>query len=125
MTCWCLWSRPVRPRTAVSPPELARLRDGALVVNISWGEIVDLAALEVELRRGRLGACFDNAPVEDQGHPERLRHLSPLFLTPSISGRSDGVASLMGRQVVDEVVRFARGESLQHEVRREQLGNRA
>ena len=57
--------------------------------------------------------------------PERLRHLSPLFLTPSISGRSDGVASLMGRQVVDEVVRFARGESLQHEVRREQLGNRA
>jgi phosphoglycerate dehydrogenase-like enzyme len=115
---------PVTNRS-IGAAELAALRDGSLVVNISWGEIVDLDALEAELRRGRLAACFDNAPVEAQGHPERLRYLPHFFLTPSISGFSDGVARLMGRQVVDEVVRFVRGQPLHHEVRPEHLRHRA
>jgi phosphoglycerate dehydrogenase-like enzyme len=110
---------------SVGGGELAALHDGALIVHISRGEIVDLTALEPELRAGRLFACFDNGLNDYYGHPERLRYAPGLFLTPSISSQSDGVPGVMGRQVVDEVIRYARGEPLQHAVRREHLATRA
>ena len=110
---------------SVGADELARLHDGALVVNVSRSEIVQIEALEVELRRGRLFACFDNATNDLYNHPERLRYLPNFLLTPSICTYSDGIPLLMGRQVVDEVLRYIQGEPLQHEVRQEQLGTRA
>lgn len=65
-------------RGLIGAPQLARLKPGAWLVNVSRGEIVDEAALADALRSGRLGAAgldvYGREPLALQGHP-----LSPLF----------------------------------------------
>jgi phosphoglycerate dehydrogenase-like enzyme len=55
---------------------LARMRDGALLVNAARGSVVDTAALLAELRAGRLQAVLD---VTD---PEPLPQDHPLWTAP-------------------------------------------
>jgi len=55
---------------------LARMRDGALVVNAARGPVVDTAALLAELQAGRLQAVLD---VTD---PEPLPEDHPLWSAP-------------------------------------------
>lgn len=56
---------------------LAALPDGALVVNVARGRVVDTDALVAELRTGRIGAALD---VTD---PEPLPSEHPLWTTPN------------------------------------------
>ncbi|MET9729418.1 2-hydroxyacid dehydrogenase [Streptomyces sp. NPDC006458] len=58
-------------RGLVDAAFLARLRDGALLVNIARGPVVDTAALLDELRTGRLRAALDVTDPEPlpPGHP--------------------------------------------------------
>jgi phosphoglycerate dehydrogenase-like enzyme len=66
---------------------LARLKDGALLVNVGRGKVVDEAALVAELQAGRLrGAGLDvfaKEPLEP-GHP--LWGLPNVLVTPHVSG---------------------------------------
>jgi C-terminal binding protein len=69
---------PLTPETRgmVGLQQLRRLPEGAVVVNTSRGPVLDLAALEVVLREGRLaGAGLDVLPVEppEEPVPELLR----------------------------------------------------
>jgi len=82
---------------------LAALPDGALVVNVARGRVVDTDALVAELVSGRLSAALD---VTD---PEPLPHGHPLWttpntvLTPHVGGNTDlslpRTLDLMRRQV--------------------------
>ena len=45
--------------------ELARMKDGALLVNVAFPEAVDCGALHSRLREGRLRAAFDAPPTGD------------------------------------------------------------
>ncbi len=75
---------------------LAHLKDGALLVNVGRGKVVDEAALVAELQAGRLrGAALDvfaNEPLAP-GHP--LWGLPNVLITPHVSGVS---RSFWGRE---------------------------
>ena len=69
---------------------LARLRDGAVVVNAGRGGSVDTAALLAELASGRLRAALDVTDPEPlpAGHP--LWSAPGLLLTPHVAGSTTG-----------------------------------
>ena len=78
---------PLTPETRglIGARELALMRTGAVLVNISRGPVVDEAALLAALREGRIAAgldVFDEEPLP-AGHP--LTRLENVVLTPHIA----------------------------------------
>lgn len=67
-----------RTRGLVDAPLLAAMPDGAIVVNVARGPVVDTAALQAECASGRLRAALD---VTD---PEPLPPGHPLWTTPGV-----------------------------------------
>jgi phosphoglycerate dehydrogenase-like enzyme len=95
---------------------LARMRDGALLVNAGRGGVVDTAALVAELESGRLRAVLD---VVD---PEPLPDDHPLWdtalaITPHNAGDSEAADARAIRFGAEQLARFARGEPLRNVVR--------
>src|SRR5207253_4718986 len=69
----------------IDAPELARLRKGAIVVNMARGGIVNEVALASALENGHLGgAIVDAFAKEPLGKDHVLRRLPNVFLTPHI-----------------------------------------
>jgi phosphoglycerate dehydrogenase-like enzyme len=91
---------------------LARMRDGALLVNVARGAVVDTDALVDELRAGRLCAALDVTDPEPlpQGHP--LWGCPNLLVTPHVGGASTAMEPRAYRLVRDQLARFASGEPL-------------
>ena len=95
---------------------LARMRDGALLVNAGRGAVVDSAALVAELKSGRLRAVLD---VVD---PEPLPDDHPLWeaalaITPHNAGDTAAADERAVRFGAEQLARFARGEPLRNVVR--------
>jgi phosphoglycerate dehydrogenase-like enzyme len=109
---------PVTPATAglVDARFLARLHDGALLVNAARGSIVDTSALLAELASGRLRAALDVTDPEPlpAGHP--LWSAPGLLLTPHVAGAMTTDASRVMALVKDQLARYAAGEPLRHVV---------
>ncbi|MEU9508011.1 hydroxyacid dehydrogenase [Micromonospora sp. NPDC048170] len=114
---------PVLPETVgmIGARELARLSDGALLVNTARSALVDEAALLAVLRSGRIDAALDVFDAEPLpvGHP--FRRLPNVLLTPHEAAGTVGSRQRAGAIVVAEIDRFLRGSPLRHEVRPEQL----
>ena len=94
---------------------LARMRDGALLVNAGRGRVVDTDALVAELRSGRLRAVLDVVDPEPlpEGHP--LWDLA-LAITPHNAGDSVAADQRAIRFGAEQLGRYARGEPLQNVV---------
>lgn len=96
---------------------LARLPDGALVVNVARGGVVDTGALQRECAAGRLSAALD---VTD---PEPLPPEHPLWATPGvlISPHVGGASTAFEPRALallrSELSRYAAGEGLGNVVR--------
>jgi phosphoglycerate dehydrogenase-like enzyme len=109
---------PVTPATTglVDARFLARLHDGALLVNAARGSIVDTAALLAELTSGRLRAALDVTDPEPlpAGHP--LWSAPGLLLTPHVAGAMTTGRSRVMALVKDQLGRYAAGEPLRHVV---------
>jgi phosphoglycerate dehydrogenase-like enzyme len=109
---------PVTPATTglVDAHFLARLHDGALLVNAARGSIVDTAALLAELSSGRLRAALDVTDPEPlpEGHP--LWSAPGLLLTPHVAGAMTTTMSQVMALVKDQLARYAAGEPLRHVV---------
>ncbi len=97
---------------------LARLRDGAVLVNTARGALVDHEALIHELRSGRIDAVIDTTDPEVLPADSPLYDLDNVFLTPHIAGAMGTETRRMAELAVDEIERYVRGEALRHEVRR-------
>ena len=101
---------------------LALLPDGATVINVARGGIVDLDALTREVQRGRLRCALD---VTDPAEPLPLRH--PLrnargaVLTPHVGASARHVRRQMADTVLDDLERFFRGRSVRNRVTPEML----
>jgi phosphoglycerate dehydrogenase-like enzyme len=109
---------PATPATTglVDARFLARLRDGALLVNAARGSIVDTAALLAELDSGRLRAALDVTDPEPlpAGHP--LWSAPGLLLTPHVAGAMSTAMTRVMALVKDQLARYAAGEPLRHVV---------
>jgi phosphoglycerate dehydrogenase-like enzyme len=95
---------------------LARMRDGALLVNAGRGGVVDTGALLAELKSGRLRAVLD---VVD---PEPLPDDHPLWeaalaITPHNAGDTAAADERAVRFGAEQLARYARGEPLTNVVR--------
>jgi phosphoglycerate dehydrogenase-like enzyme len=84
-------SAPLTPATQAwfGPEMIAAMRDGACLVDISRGGIVDEEALRKALQSGKLaGAALDVFAREPLGPDDPLWETPSLFLTPHIAGNS-------------------------------------
>lgn len=99
-------------RGLVDAPLLAALPDGALVVNVGRGPIVDTDALLAELVAERLHAALDVTDPEPlpEGHP--LWSAPNLVVTPHIGGGTTNFMPNAFGLVGDQVRRLAAGEEL-------------
>ena len=91
---------------------LARIKDGALLVNISRGGVVDTDALVAELGSGRIHAALDVVDPEPLPSDHPLWHAPNLLLVPHVGGNSTAMQPRAHRLVREQLHRFAAGEPL-------------
>jgi phosphoglycerate dehydrogenase-like enzyme len=99
-------------RRLVDADFLARMRDGALLVNVSRGPVVDTDALVAELDAGRLRAALDVTDPEPlpEGHP--LWSAPGVLISPHVGGATSAFPPRAHALVRDQLRRFAAGEPL-------------
>jgi phosphoglycerate dehydrogenase-like enzyme len=95
---------------------LARLRDGATLINTARGALVDQAALEAELVSGRINAVIDVTEPEVLPADSALYTLPNVLLTPHIAGALGLERQRLGALIANEVERYARSEPLWHRI---------
>ena len=95
----------------VNAPLLAMMKDGALLVNTSRGAVVDEAALEEEVRSGRLCAVLDVFETEPLPAESRLRGLDNVLLIPHCAGPTTDVREILTDAMIDDVVRCVNGDT--------------
>ena len=90
---------------------LSLLMDGAFLINVARGGLIEMDALLDELRRGRITAALDvTDPLEPLPVDHELRRLPNVILTPHIAAGGIEMRREIGALAVEEVVRFAKGE---------------
>ncbi|WP_411143613.1 2-hydroxyacid dehydrogenase [Streptomyces sp. x-80] len=95
---------------------LAGMKDGALLVNVARGAIVDTEALLVELTSGRLRAALDVTDPEPLPAAHPLWHAPGVLITPHVGGPSSAFLPRAKRLLRDQLTLFAAGEPVQHVV---------
>jgi phosphoglycerate dehydrogenase-like enzyme len=109
----------------VGSAELARLRDGSVLINTARGELVDLDALTEELKTGRLSAILDVTHPEPLPAGSVLFDLPNVFVTPHVAGSQGNELARLGTAAVDEVERLAAGGPMAFRVDLEAFGRTA
>jgi phosphoglycerate dehydrogenase-like enzyme len=97
---------------------LALLPDGALVVNVGRGGVLDTGAMLAEAMSGRLRAALDVTDPEPlpAGHP--LWDAPGVIITPHVAGGAAAFYPQAADFIVDQLRRFAAGEPLRNVVLR-------
>ncbi|WP_328403334.1 2-hydroxyacid dehydrogenase [Nocardia sp. NBC_00403] len=89
---------------------LARMTDGAVLVNAARGPVVDTEALLAELSSGRLCAALDVTDPEPLPSDHPLWTAPGLLLTPHIGGSSRGNFDRAYAIAAEEITRYVAGE---------------
>ncbi|WP_329223526.1 C-terminal binding protein [Streptomyces sp. NBC_01485] len=107
---------PLTPDThhIIGAEQLALMRPGGLLVNVSRGGLVDTDAVIKALDSGHLdGAAFD--VLETEPHvPDGLLAQPGALLTPHVAFSSDASVTELRRRAAEEVVRILAGEEPAH-----------
>ncbi|MEX0885833.1 MAG: NAD(P)-dependent oxidoreductase [Phycisphaeraceae bacterium] len=114
-------------RGILSRAAIGRLRPGAAVINTAFADLMDLDAITERVQADTLHVAMDNLDVLGEANHSKiasLRHCPNCLITPVTFPSTDGVAR-MGRLVIDELERFARGQPLEHAVADQVLATRA
>ncbi len=96
---------------------LARMPDGALLVNVGRGRLIDTDALVAETRSGRIRAALDVTDPEPLP-PEHPLWSSPgVLITPHVGGDSSAFFPRRDRLVAAQLRRYAQGLPLENVIR--------
>ncbi|MER5472627.1 2-hydroxyacid dehydrogenase [Streptomyces sp. NPDC002685] len=103
-------------RGLVNADFLSRMKDGALLVNVARGPVVDTKALLAELQSGRITAALDVTDPEPlpQGHP--LWHAPGVLISPHVGGPTSAFWPRAKRLLVDQLTLFVNQEPLRNVV---------
>lgn len=91
---------------------LARLKDGALLVNVARGPVVVTDDLVAALSSGRIRAAIDVADPEPLPPDSPLWTAPNLLISPHVGGASSAMWPRAHRLVREQLHRFAAGEPL-------------
>ena len=104
-------------RGVLNRKNLSRLPDGATIINVARGGLLDLEALTREVGSGRLRCAIDvTDPLEPLPTTHPLRRLPGAVLTPHIGGGSEKARHEMADDLIDDLERFFRGEAVKYQV---------
>jgi D-3-phosphoglycerate dehydrogenase / 2-oxoglutarate reductase len=98
-------------RNIINADTLKSMRKGAILINHSRGDVVDLDALKKAIVSGKLGgAAIDVFPDEPEknGDPfsSVLQHLPNVILTPHIGGSTEEAQANIGLDVTSKMVKY-------------------
>jgi phosphoglycerate dehydrogenase-like enzyme len=112
-----------RTRGLLDRRALARLPDGATVVNVARGGLLDLPALTREVRAGRLRCALDVTDPEEPLPPRHpLRRARGAIVTPHVAAAQRAVRAQMADTVIGDLERFFRGQRVRNRVTAAMLG---
>jgi phosphoglycerate dehydrogenase-like enzyme len=104
-------------RNLLDGPALRQLRDGATLVNVARGGIVDIPALTAEVRSGRLRCALDvTDPLEPLPPRHPLRRMKGVILTPHVGAAAVEVRRAMADLVLDALERSFAGQRVRTRV---------
>ncbi|MEU0084314.1 2-hydroxyacid dehydrogenase [Streptomyces sp. NPDC006274] len=109
-------STPLTERTKglVGADFLSRMKDGALLVNVARGPVVDTKALIAEVESGRITAALDVTDPEPlpAGHP--LWHLPGVLISPHVGGSTSAFMPRAKRLLAAQITAYAAGAPLRN-----------
>ncbi|GGX76745.1 2-hydroxyacid dehydrogenase [Streptomyces minutiscleroticus] len=91
---------------------LARMKDGALLVNVARGPVVDTKALLAEAETGRITAALDVTDPEPLPREHPLWRAPGVLISPHVGGPTSAFLPRARRLLGAQLNRFARGEPL-------------
>jgi D-3-phosphoglycerate dehydrogenase / 2-oxoglutarate reductase len=99
-------------RWMVGPAQIAKMKQGAVLINASRGTVVDIEALANALRSKKLlGAAIDVYPEEPRSNDDPfespLRGLDNVILTPHIGGSTVEAQENIGTEVAEKMVKYS------------------
>ncbi|MFT4306741.1 MAG: 2-hydroxyacid dehydrogenase [Microbacterium sp.] len=97
-------------RHVIGDDELSALPDGALVVNVGRGPLIDTDALVDHVRRGRVRAALDVVDPEPLPADHPLWTLPGVLITPHVGGASSAMTPRVVRLIREQVERMLAGE---------------
>lgn len=103
----------------ITKEHFAMMQDGALFVNTARGAVVKQDEMIEELAKGRINAFLDVYTVEPLEEDSPLRKMKNVYLTPHRGGPTVDRWTYIGKGVIEDVVRFSKGEPLKYEISRE------
>ena len=98
-------------KNMIGEDQLAKMKKGACLLNLSRGTVVDVDALAAAIRGGHVGgAAIDVYPQEPESNTDDftsvLRGLPNVILTPHIGGSTLEAQEAIGREVAHVLTKF-------------------
>ncbi|MFE0476949.1 2-hydroxyacid dehydrogenase [Streptomyces sp. NPDC058947] len=93
---------------------LSRMKDGALLVNVARGPVVDTKALLAELESGRLTAALDVTDPEPLPRAHPLWRAPGVLISPHAGGPTSAFLPRAKRLLVDQLRRHVNREPLRN-----------
>jgi D-3-phosphoglycerate dehydrogenase len=98
-------------RNIINEHTLAHLQKGAMLINYSRGDVVDLAALKLYIQNGVIaGAAVDVFPQEPEKNGDAfttvLQNLPNVILTPHIGGSTEEAQASIGLDVSSKLIQY-------------------
>ncbi len=98
-------------RRMIDREALAHLKMGAILINYSRGDVIDLEALKNEIDRSRVaGVAVDVFPEEPEKQNDSfscvLQNLPNVILTPHIGGSTEEAQASIGLEVSTKLIQF-------------------
>ena len=110
---------PLTPNTEglIGAEALALLPDGALLVNVARGKIVDTDALVAATATGRIRAALDVTDPEPLPSDHALWTTQGVLISPHVGGASSAFFPRADRLIAAQLRRFAAGEDLENVIK--------